>query len=110
MVFENYIDQKVIKEYTDSLNGNDYNCYDSWGDVVYGDENRAVDYNMYIDNTTDETIVACAFYRLIKGEDGLWTHDDCSTYFSYNIDFTNDNWEQELKEASKLAFKALYSE
>lgn len=32
-----------------------HDCYDAWGDVEYGNDKRAVDYNICIDNSTDKT-------------------------------------------------------
>lgn len=51
-----------------------HECYDSWGEVQYGNDERAVEYNICIDNTTEETIYCSAFYGLLKNKDGCWQH------------------------------------
>ena len=44
-----------------------HECYDSWGEVQYGNDERAVEYNICIDNTaTEETIYCSAFYGVFK--------------------------------------------
>ena len=84
--------------------------YDTWGDVEYGNDERAVDYNICIDNLTKETEYCCAFYRLSKNKDGYWQHDGCQEWYSYEIDFSDDNWEEKLKEAAMKAYKTLWGE
>lgn len=78
------------------------------GDVTYGNENYAVDYNLCIDNSTSETVFCSAFYRLVN-EESVWHHDDCSRYYPYEIDFLDENWREKLKEAAKAAYKALWN-
>lgn len=85
-----------------------HECYDSWGEVQYGNDKRAVEYNICIDNTTKETEYCSAFYKIELGKDGFWHHDDCSEYYSYNIDFNDKNWKENLKRAAKQAFKELW--
>lgn len=87
-----------------------HNCYDSWGEVQYGDDKRAVEYNICIDNTTEKTEYLSAFYRILKDENGNWQHDGCQEWFTYNIDFSDKDWKKKLKEASKQAFAKLWSD
>lgn len=82
--------------------------YDIWGDVEYGNDERAVDYNICIDNSTEKTEYCSAFYRLSKNKEGYWQHDGCQEWYSYEIDFSDDNWEEKLKEAAMKAYKALW--
>ena len=83
--------------------------YDTWGEVEYGDDTRAVDYNIYIDGTEESGWdYIGAFYRLALGDDGCWHHDDCCEYYSYTIDFNVEDWEEKLKDATKTAFKELW--
>lgn len=85
-----------------------HDCYDTWGDVEYGNDERAVDYNICIDNSTDKTEYCSAFYRLIKDKDGYWQYDNCQEWYLYEIDFSDDNWEEKLKKAAMKAYKALW--
>ena len=85
-----------------------HDCYDTWGDVEYGNDERAVDYNICIDNSTDKTEYCSAFYRLIKDKDGYWQYDNCQEWYLYKIDFSDDNWEEKLKKAAMKAYKALW--
>ena len=85
-----------------------HECYDSWGEVQYGNDERAVEYNICIDNTaTKETIYCSAFYGLLKNKDGCWQHDDDQEWYEYEIDFADNDWEAKLKEAAKKAYKEL---
>ena len=84
--------------------------YDSWGDVEYGNNKQAVDYNICIDNSTEETEYCSAFYRLSKNKRGYWQHDGCQEWYPYEIDFSDDNWEEKLKEAAMRAYKVLWKE
>lgn len=83
--------------------------YDSWGEVEYGNAQQAVDYNICIDNSTEETEYCSAFYRLSKNEDGYWQHDGCQEWYPYEIDFSDDNWKEKLKEAAKKAYEELWN-
>lgn len=87
-----------------------YGNYDTWGDVEYGNDEQAVDYNICIDNTTEKTEYLSAFYRLVKNKDGYWQHDGCQEWYPYEIDFSDDNWEEKLKEAAMRAYKVLWEE
>lgn len=88
---------------------NNHNCYDTWGEVVYGNGRQAVDYNICIDNTTDETENLSAFYKLFKNDKGYWQHDECTQWYSYKIDFSDKDWKNKLKEAAKRAYKELFN-
>lgn len=91
--------KKAIKNHYD---------YDSWGEVMYGNDKQVVDYNICIDNTTEETEYCSAFYRMSLGEDEYWHHDDCCTSYSYDIDFTDKQWKSKLKEAAIKAYEELW--
>jgi len=84
--------------------------YDSWGEVMYGNDKQVVDYNIYIDNSTEKTEYCSAFYRMSLGKDGYWHHDDCCTYYCYNIDFNDRHWRSKLKEAAIKAYEELWKE
>lgn len=81
--------------------------FDSWGEVMYGNDEQVVDYNICIDNSTEETVYCSAFYRMSLGEDGYW-HHDCCTDYSYNIDFNDKDWKTKLKEATIKAYEELW--
>lgn len=85
-----------------------HECYDTWGNVEYGNDKLAVDYNICIDNSTEETEYLSAFYRLSKNKDGYWHHDSCQEWYAYIIDFSDNHWEEKLKDAAKKAYKALW--
>lgn len=85
-----------------------HECYDSWGEVEYGDDKRGVDYNICIDNTTEETEYCSAFYKICADKDGVWHHDDCCEYYQYEIDFEDKDWEKKLEETAKKAFEELW--
>lgn len=82
--------------------------YDSWGEAEYGNEEKAVDYNICIDNSTEETEYCSAFYRLSKNKDGYWEHDGCQEWYEYEIDFSDGNWEEKLRGAAIKAYEKLW--
>lgn len=96
------------EEILDAIKNHD--CYDTWGDAEYGNDKRAVEYNICIDNSTEETEYLSAFYRLYKNKDGYWQHDSCQEWYLYEIDFSDENWEEKLKEAAVKAYKELWKE
>ena len=85
-----------------------HESYDSWGEVQYTNGKKGIDYNICIDNTTEETEYCSAFYKIYADEDGCWSHDDCCEYYIYNIDFNDKDWEKKLEEATKIAYKELW--
>ena len=85
-----------------------HESYDSWGEVQYTNGKKGVDYNICIDNTTEETEYCSAFYKIYADEDDCWSHDDCCEYYIYDIDFNDKDWEKKLKEATKIAYKELW--
>ena len=83
--------------------------FEIWGTAQYGRDAQIIDYNIYIDNTTKN---CSAFYRRIYKKEvyeEYWESDfdDC---YSYAIDFSDDNWEEKLKEAAIKAYKILWGE
>ena len=93
--------KKAIKNHYD---------YDSFGEVMYGNDKQVVEYNICIDNSTEKTEYYSAFYRMYLGENGCWYHDDCCNYYSYDIDFNDKHWKKKLKEAAIKAYKELWKE
>ena len=85
-----------------------HECYDSWGEVQYGNDKQGVDYNICIDNTTEETEYCSAFYKIYADENGIWHHDDCCTCYLYNIDFKDKDWKKKLEEVTKIAYAELW--
>ena len=96
------------EEILDAIKNNE--DYETWGDVEYGNDERAVDYNICIDNSTEETEYCSAFYRLYKNGDGLWQHDGCQEWYEHEIDFNDENWEVKLREAAIKAYKKLWKD
>lgn len=86
-----------------------HDCYDSWGDVEYGNSEKAVEYNICIDNSTSQTKYLSAFYRIEKGKDGCWQHDDCQEWYLYEINFSDAKWQEKLKEAAIKAYNKLWN-
>lgn len=86
-----------------------HDCYDSWGDAEYGNSEKAVEYNVCIDNSTNQTEYLSAFYRIAKGKDGCWQHDDCQEWYSYEINFSDAKWQEKLKEAAIKAYNKLWN-
>ena len=82
--------------------------YDTWGDVEYGNDEQAVDYNICIDNSTEKTEYLSAFYRLFKNKEGYWQHDSCQEWYHYEIDFSDNNWKEKLKNVAIEAYKTLW--
>lgn len=108
MEFNNYIDAIERKRIEDAIKNHE--CYDSWGLAEYGNNDVAVDYNLCIDNSTEETENCSAFYKIVNEGNGVWYHDNCSKWYHYEIDFNDEYWEQKLEEAAKLAFDYLFSD
>lgn len=85
-----------------------HDSYDSWGEVQYVNNKKGVEYNICIDNTTEETEYCSAFYKISADKDGVWHNDDCLECYLYNIDFNDNEWEKKLEIAAKQAFKELW--
>ena len=69
-IFECHVDKKEILKCIKN-----HESYDTWGDVEYGNNEKAVDYNICIDNSTETTEYCSAFYRLYKNKEGYRQHD-----------------------------------
>lgn len=102
-IFECHVDKKEILKCIKN-----HESYDTWGDVEYGNNEKAVDYNICIDNSTETTEYCSAFYRLYKNKEGYWQHDGCQDWYSYEIDFSDKNWKEKLKEAAEKAYEELW--
>lgn len=103
LVYKFNVDENAIRE---ALKNHD--SYDSWGEVEYSNDKRGVDYNICIDNSTEETGFCCAFYKIYADKDGVWHHDDCCEYYCYDIDFDDKDWKKKLEEVAKIAYKELW--
>lgn len=78
----------------------DKGCFDEWGCafVSLGEE-TGVEYNLCIDNTTNENINCSAIYKLDYNEKDDCIETDTSTFIHYEIDFDNPEWKKELEDA-----------
>lgn len=104
--FVNNIDKKIIREITEALKNK--KNWESWSLAFYGNDYLNVEYNFAIDNSTEETVISSAFYRLVCGINGHVSNDDCSVYYPYIIDFADAQWKEKFEEAAKQAFKELF--
>lgn len=104
--FENNISRKIIREIREALENKEN--WESWSLVFYGNDYLNVDYNLSVDNSTENTVVSGAFYRLALGNNGYVFHDDNSVFYPYVVDFTNTQWKEKFEEAAKQAFKELF--
>lgn len=86
--------EDTLKEIADT----DY--FDEWGNayVSLGEE-MGVEYNLCVDNTTNENINCSAIYKVDYDEESGYIETDCSTFIHYEIDFDNPNWKDELENA-----------
>ena len=86
--------EEALKEIADT----DY--FDEWGCVYVSlGETMAVEYNLCIDNTTNENINASAIYKIDYDEENDYIETDVSTFIHYEIDFNNPKWKNELEDA-----------
>ena len=86
--------EKALKEIADT----DY--FDEWGCVYVslGDDIGA-EYNLCIDNTTNENINCSAIYKTDYNDKADCIETDYSTFIHYEIDFDNPEWKEELENA-----------
>lgn len=76
------------------------NYFDEWGCayVSLGEE-KGVEYNLCIDNTTNENINCSAIYKTDYNDKEDCIETDTSTFIHYEIDFDNPEWKAELENA-----------
>lgn len=86
--------RKALKEIADT------DCFDEWGCayVSLGDE-FGVEYNLCIDNTTNENINESAIYKVDYDAELDEFATDCDVFIHYEIDFDNPKWKKELENA-----------
>ena len=92
--FQCNVAKRILKEIADT----DY--FDAW-DCAYvsiSDE-IGVEYNLCIDNTTNENINCSAIYKTNYYAEGDYIETDTSTYNHYEINFDNPKWKAELENA-----------
>lgn len=97
---EGYYFQCDLKK-RDTLKGiANTNCFDVWGIafVSLGEE-IGVEYNLCIDNTTNEHIDCSAIYKVDYNEKNDCIEIDTGVYIHYEIDFNNPKWKRELENA-----------
>lgn len=86
--------KRVLKEIADT----DY--FDEWGCAFISvGEELGVEYNLCIDNTTDENINSSGIYKVDYNEENDYIETDYDTSVSYEIDFDNHKWKTELENA-----------
>ena len=93
--FECYIKKEsILKEIADT------DCFDEWGCayISFG-ETMGVEYNLCIDNTTNENINESAIYKVDYDEEYDEYETDYTTFIHYEIDFDNPKWKKELEDA-----------
>ena len=86
--------EEVLKEIADT------DLFDEWGCcfVSLGEE-IGVEYNLCVDNTTDENINCSAVYKVDYNYRNDCIETDYSTFVHYEIDFNNPKWKNELENA-----------
>lgn len=78
----------------------DIDCFDEWGCAYVSlGETMSVEYNLCIDNTTNENINESAIYRVDYNEESDEYETDCDVFIHYEIDFNNPKWKKELENA-----------
>lgn len=86
--------RKALKEIADT------DCFDEWGCAYVSlGETMSVEYNLCIDNTTNENINESAIYRVDYNEECDEYETDCDTFIHYEIDFNNPKWGKKLEDA-----------
>lgn len=89
--------RRVLKEIADT------DFFDEWGcafvsieDATLG-ENIGVEYNLCIDNTTNENINSSAIYKVDYNENDDCIETDTSTFIPYRINFDDSKWKMKLE-------------
>ena len=94
--------RRVLKEIADT------DCFDEWGcafvSLGKSGEEIGVEYNLCIDNTTNESIDCSAIYKVDYNENDDCIETDTSTYIPYRIDFNNPKWKNKLENIMCKAF------
>ena len=86
--------ERILKEIENT------NYFDEWGCAfVSVGEELGVEYNLCIDNTTDECENCSAIYKVDYNEKTKCIETDYSTFIHYEIDFNNPEWMAELENA-----------
>lgn len=86
--------RRLVKE----IEGTDY--FDEWGCAYISiSDDIGVEYNLCIDNTTNENIDCSAIYKTDFNEEDNCIYTDTSTYVSYEVDFNNPKWKSKLENA-----------
>lgn len=86
--------RKTLKDIADT------DVFDEWGCAYISVGNElGVEYNLCIDNSTNENINESAIYRVDYDEESGYIETDTSTFTHYEIDFDNPKWKKELEDA-----------
>ena len=85
---------RTLKEIADT------DFYDEWGGAYISVGNYVgVEYNLCIDNTTNENINSSAIYKTDYNEREDCIETDGTTFIHYEIDFDNPEWKEKLEDA-----------
>lgn len=85
---------------------NETNYFDEWGCAfIWLGEKIGVEYNLCIDNTTNETINCSAIYKVKLNE---FMEADYNEFIHYEIDFDEHNWVESLENAMCKALIELF--
>ena len=86
--------RRVLKEIADT----DY--FDEWGCAYLSlGEAMGAEYNLCIDNTTNENINDSAIYKVVYNEESGEYETIYDVFVHYEIDFDNPKWKKELENA-----------
>lgn len=81
---------------------------EEWGCAfLWLDDNRGVEYNFCIDNSTNEHINCSAIYPAYVNSEG-YMENDTSWWIHYEIDFNEPQWREKLEMAMFKAAKKYY--
>lgn len=83
----------------------DGEMYDSWNIAQLVSENIGCEYNLCIDNSTNEMINESAIYFMYRDEGKYLWDTDFSKFVHYEIDLNNENWQLDLESAMFAALQ-----
>lgn len=82
---------------------------DEWGCAfVWIDGNKGVEYNYCVETFDGKQNRPCAFYKMELNKETGYMETDHSTYYHYEIDFSNPRWKEKLITAGTMFAMSLF--